>query len=304
LFLFVQDIAHVEGGYPSTRESMSCPTSVGRFSGPSLAGFGCPPRPETFANAASRMLAEAKEIDPACSEVHLKLSRFHCIWDWNWQKVSDEVQHSHELAADGTAKLLTEAWDGFYQARLGDLDRGLRQLDLVRAALPLYPHVWYFLAEAFYLARDFTRSAAASTNALELHPNCWFIHAMAGRAIAMLGDYSEGLRHLRMAKLLCPQDAGLNAAIAYIHAAAGKRDRATKLLSRSTANPGGQNASSILVAMVHAALGDNHRALNEIEQACAAREWYVTGLKRECCLDPLRADPRFRSVLSQVGIGH
>ena len=33
LFLVAQDIAHVDGGYPSARESMSCRYSVGRFSG-------------------------------------------------------------------------------------------------------------------------------------------------------------------------------------------------------------------------------------------------------------------------------
>jgi tetratricopeptide (TPR) repeat protein len=82
-------------------------------------------------------------------------------------------------------------------------------LELVSTVLPLYPHVWYFLAEAFYLARDFVGAVAASNRALELHPNCWYMHVMAGRAIAMIGDYSEALRHLRMAKLLNPEDAGL-----------------------------------------------------------------------------------------------
>lgn len=41
--------------------------------------------------------------------------------------------------------------------------------------------------------------------ALQLHPNCWYLHTTAARALMMLGDYAEALRHLRLAKLLCPE---------------------------------------------------------------------------------------------------
>jgi len=47
-------------------------------------------------------------------------------------------------------------------------------------------------------------------------PNCWYIHAMAGKALTNACDYSEAMRHLRMAKLLHPEDAGLVAAIAWV----------------------------------------------------------------------------------------
>jgi DNA-binding winged helix-turn-helix (wHTH) protein/Tfp pilus assembly protein PilF len=258
--------------------------------------------PEKLAGAATYFLAEAGEIDPACPDVHLSLSRLHYVWHWNWQRVTEEVQHARELATNNTTKLIAQAWGGYYLALLGDLDRGLRELKHAAAGLPLEPLVWYFLAQAYYLARDCTRAAVASTEALELHPNCWYLHTIAGKALAILGDYSEALRHLRMSKLLYPEDAGLVAAIAWVHALAGKRDHAVELLRRITTSPAGQQPSLISVAMVHAALGDTNRAVNVIEKACAGHDWYVAGLKRDCCLDSLRTDRRFRWVLSRAGI--
>ncbi len=189
-----------------------------------------------------------------------------------------------------------------YFARLGDLDRGLCQLQQASIGLPLKPLVWCFLAEAHFLARDFARAASVSTEALQLHPNCWYLHRMAATAFAILGDYIQALRHLRLAKLLYPEADLLLGAIAYVHALAGWRDRAVGLLTRIIETPAGQHAPLISLATVQAALGDRDRALDSIEGACAGHEWYIAGLKRDGCLDPLRTDPRFRRVLSQLGI--
>jgi tetratricopeptide (TPR) repeat protein len=258
---------------------------------------------EQGVGAAKALLAEAKEIHSGCADVHISLSRLHCVWDWQWQRARDEVQHGLELATDDGTKLVAETWHGSYLARLGDIDRGLRQLQHASLALPLYSLVWNFLAEAHFLARDFTAAAAVSTEALELHPNCWYHHTMAARALTMLGEYTDALRHLRLAKLLYPEtDLGFVAAIAYVHAVAGRRDRAVRLLKRILVEQDGQHASLLSLAMVLAALGDKSRALDNIERACAVHEWYISGLKRDCCVDPLRTDPRFRRVLSQVGI--
>jgi DNA-binding winged helix-turn-helix (wHTH) protein len=258
---------------------------------------------EEGAGAAVALLTEANKIQPGCPEVHLSLSRVHCIWDWQWQKAGDETQYAFELARDHTTKLMAQAWQGSYLARVGDLDRGLRQLRQACMALPLSPIVWSFLADAHFLARDFRGSAAATKEALHLHPNCWYLHRAAAKAHTMLGDYAEALRHLRLARLLnAGPKFGLLWDIAYVHALAGRRENAIRLLTRIEGVPSGLYDSPVSLAKVLAALGDKDRAMDNIEGACAARDWYISGLKRDCRLDPLRSDSRFRRVLSQVGI--
>ncbi len=82
--------------------------------------------------------------------------------------------------------------------------------------------IWTLLAEALFLAREFEGSATVLADALQLHPNYWSLHAMAARALAMLGEYTDALRHLRLARLLCPElDVRLLATVAYVHAKAG-----------------------------------------------------------------------------------
>jgi len=95
-------------------------------------------------------------------------------------------------------KLIAEAWDGSILRWLGDLDRGLRQLQHVSAGLPLEPLLSYCLAEAYILARDFTRAADASRDALELHPNL-LVHprdepGKASRCLAITARLCDTLR--------------------------------------------------------------------------------------------------------------
>ena len=253
--------------------------------------------------AAVSLLAKASEMHPQSAEVHLSRSRMHCVWDLQWQRASDELQQGLELAADDSTRVAGRAWQGVYLARLGDLDRGLDQLQQASQAFPLSPHVWFFLAEALYLARDFSGSAAASEEGLQLHPHCWYLHATAARPFALLGEYTEALQHLRLARVLCPEAAsGIVGAIAWVHAIAGKRDRAARLLTRLKEAPSGGHLPLASLAMIHAVLGDTHRALDYMEAACAAHEWYIPALTRDRCVDGLRTAPRFRAALSRAGL--
>jgi tetratricopeptide (TPR) repeat protein len=183
---------------------------------------------------------------------------------------------------------------------LGDANRGLRQLQQVSLACPLFPHIWYFLVEAHLLSRDFYSAATTSSAALELHPHCWYLHEGAAKAATMVGEYSEALRHLRLARLLSPE-AGprLLAAAAYVHAVAGNKDHAARLLARVPEKSRHARVSYISLATALAALGDKHHAVDNIEAAFAEHEWFAPALDRDCAVDTLRTDSRFRGLLAR-----
>jgi hypothetical protein len=111
------------------------------------------------------------------------------------------------------------------------------------------------------------------------------------------------VRHLRLAKLLWPE-AGfvLSGAIACVHAMAGRKDRAARLLTQIVEAPSGGHLPFTSLALIHAALGDGHRALDGVEAACNAHEWRLPGFNRDYCVDQLRSTPRFRAALSRCGI--
>ncbi|MDQ3697992.1 MAG: hypothetical protein M3373_08220 [Gemmatimonadota bacterium] len=69
--------------------------------------------------------------------------------------------------------------------------------------------------------------------------------------------------------------------------------------SRSGDGPG----SSFFPAIIHLGLGETERALDLLEQAAAERNWHLRLLKVEPIFDPVRSDPRFKALLTTVGLG-
>jgi len=252
---------------------------------------------------AQALLEEANQIDPACSDVHLSRSRLFGLGHWQWERAHDELQHALDLAIHDETRYLVGAWQGCYLVERGEQEKGLQRLGWANAACPLSPFLWRFLAEAHFLARDFSGCVAVSRKALQLHPHCWLLHRALGRALTALGEYGQARRCYRRATLLynAPQ-AGLLAELAYLDAAAGRKDSAGRMLGRLRLPAGRQDVSLVAIAQIHAALGDKDRALDCLEQACANRDWALSALKQDYRLDPVRSERRYRKVLTEVGI--
>ena len=56
------------------------------------------------------------------------------------------------------------------------------------------------------------------------------------------------------------------------------------------------------IALVYAGLKDKDNAFTWLEKAYEARDKGLTYLKVDPCLDPLRADPRFKDLEKRVGL--
>jgi len=54
------------------------------------------------------------------------------------------------------------------------------------------------------------------------------------------------------------------------------------------------------LALIYVGMGDREQALDELEQAYAAKCQWLTFLKVERIFDPLRSDPRFIELLKKV----
>ena len=61
------------------------------------------------------------------------------------------------------------------------------------------------------------------------------------------------------------------------------------------------NPSAYIVGTFHAALGEKDKAFAELNRSYENREYFMTLLKVDPRLDPLRDDPRFQELLRKVG---
>jgi TolB-like protein/Flp pilus assembly protein TadD len=135
--------------------------------------------------------------------------------------------------------------------------------------------------------------------------------------------YGEALTALKEAKVFAPDNAGINAWLAYTYYASGdfqsarlacesgdksnrpiclalvynkldRRPEAESLFTKFQADRG--DTSAVFYAMIYAQWGKTTRALDWLETAMRHRDPYLEKLKTNASFDPLRSEPRFQAI--------
>ena len=256
---------------------------------------------EDVAPRAEALLQAASAIDPDNAGVHLSRSRLLHLFQWQWQQAREQLERAFETAGPGDLQPVIGAWRGFDLVARGELQQGIRELSRSSEACPLSTFIWRMLADAHFLARDFTGCVAVGREALELHPGCCLLYRSLGRGLTALGEYDDARSQFRRANVVSgsPQIAVL-ADIAYLDAVAGNRDHAAAFLGRQQRQPG--HVSRVLMAEICSAMGNKERALEYLEEACLTRDWAIAGAMQNIRFDPIRNSARFRSVLARAGM--
>jgi tetratricopeptide (TPR) repeat protein len=88
------------------------------------------------------------------------------------------------------------------------------------------------------------------------------------------------------------------AALAYAYVMAGKRDEALRMLKDIMTNPA--KLVPYRIAAVYLALGDKDRAIEWLKKDYERRDNWMTWLKVDPVMDPLRSDPRFVKLMRRM----
>lgn len=80
-------------------------------------------------------------------------------------------------------------------------------------------------------------------------------------------------------------------------------EKARAILDELRACEDSQYVSPQSLAWIHVGLGENEYALDRLAQAVAEGTPYMFNIHQVALYDPLRSDPRFAELASQVGSG-
>jgi tetratricopeptide (TPR) repeat protein len=160
---------------------------------------------------------------------------------------------------------------------------------------------WRILGEAYYFSHRYSQAIAQLQKTVELDPQYWFPHMGLGRAYLQAGRTREAIAELETATRLAPEIPDPLSALGNAYGVAGQKERANASLARLQQLAGQTYVSPYYFTVLYAGLGAKTRALEALAEAYRERSIFMTWLKTDPVLDPLRATRQFQNLYGRVG---
>ncbi|HET9385568.1 MAG TPA: BTAD domain-containing putative transcriptional regulator [Gemmatimonadales bacterium] len=250
--------------------------------------FGAPP--DAFPQART-IARKALALDEELADAYLVLGHIAFEYDWDWPEAERLLRRAIELSPSNARAHFI--YGGGFLIAMARFEEAEREMRLASQLDPLSPAV---AAVASYPARFAGRYSAAEAmlrSARQVFPDDQEIQQALGITHELEGRHAEAIAELDSAR----SPLGLRA---WVYGRAGQHDSAVAML-RHLEERGRRGAvSPWQLALAHLSLGDQERALDDLEAAYRGRWREMAWLNVYPYVAPLRGHPRFQALLARM----
>ena len=243
---------------------------------------------------AKAALQKALELDDNLADAHLALASICFSLEYDWQKAESEYKRSLTLGPDNAAAHTS------YAAYLGAMGRFDDAVAEANKAAELAPSAMadITLGRIYYSMRRYDQAVDYCQRSLKKEDNV-LGHFFLGFIYVAQQKREEGIAEFQKATTYS-KNGGALAGLAYGYAVNGRKEDAEKIISELNSG----TASGLIVpyrlAAVYVALGDKDKAIQWLTKEYEDRGNWMTQLKVDPVMDPLRSDPRFQDLMRRM----
>jgi serine/threonine-protein kinase len=253
--------------------------------------------PDVARRHAPEAVAQALKLDPDLGEAHCAVAFLKTLWEFDWVGAEREFKRALELSPSSA-----DTYD-LYGRMCSGLGRHEEALTLQRRAQELDPLAHRTdVATTQLRAGRYAEAAAGAAHALEADPTNDRALATLGWACLKQGKIDEGLAALQRAVAVAPASTQWLAQLGQAYAVTGRTDQAREVLHQMEDRARHAHVSPYHMAYVFTGLGEHERAVDLLERAFAERAGAVYGIKGSFLFAPLRAHPRFQTLLKKMNL--
>jgi TolB-like protein/DNA-binding winged helix-turn-helix (wHTH) protein/lipoprotein NlpI len=239
---------------------------------------------------------KALSLDESLAEAHLAIAEVNFYQDWNFSAAEKEFRRTLALNPNYATG---HQWYGEFLSVLGRHQEAIREVETATALDPLSAIVHHQAGQSFQQARQYDRAIQEYEQALKLNPNLYVSYEAMYWAYRRQGKYEAALQAMRGAAPYWRPDQGMASLIdglsdAYAH---GKKEG---FLRQSVEMHKRFRDAAIYLARDYSDLGEKERAVQELEMAFKNHDQIRIWILIDVELDPLRTDPRFQRMISQI----
>lgn len=256
------------------------------------------PQTESMPKARTAAL-KALELDEGLAEAHTSLALITENYDWDWQAAEKEFRRAIEL---NPSYATAHQWYAEYLALQGRFDEALAESERARRLDPVSLIIASDNGQILYYSRLYDRAIAQFRAVLEMEPNFFPAHIVAGPYVEK-GQFANALAET--GKLMIPADGPWAWSWrAYIYGRAGQPAQARRALEKLQQLYRQEYVGPDPALFAYIGMGDKDQAFAWFEKAYADHANSLTSLKVNPAYDSLRSDPRFKDLMHRVRLDH
>ena len=244
-------------------------------------------------------VTRALAIDDDLAEAHAAHALLLAVHEWRLAEAEPAFRRALALdPGDATA----HSWYAQYLSATGRRDEALAESRRAIELDPLSLVINTGFGSRLYWARRFDEAIAQCRKTLELDPAYDGARRCLAFAYAQRGAHEQAVRVLERDGSGSARTPSILAELGYVYARAGRATDAHRIISELTNRSAREYVSPYALALVHAGLGENGRALEWLERAGEEQSPRLVFLSVEPAFDGLRGDPRFAALRTKLGL--
>jgi adenylate cyclase len=245
---------------------------------------------------------KALELDPTLADAHRVRALIAMNHDWDRKGAEEALTCALQLGPGSAASHFWNAW------RLALLERrhdqAIVELDEAERLNPLDLQLKTQIGYVHHFHHDVDRAIEQFEKVLSLEPTFAFAHYALGDAYTQTGQFERGISELNHAIALAGRSVNHIAALGYAYGRSGNRDRAKDHLEELASRAAHSYVPAIWSALIHLGLSDLDRLFDRLDRAFEERDGSLILITGAVEFDAVRDDPRFKSLLGRMGLGH
>jgi TolB-like protein/Tfp pilus assembly protein PilF/DNA-binding XRE family transcriptional regulator len=257
---------------------------------------GTMPPIEAMAKA-KESASKALEYDDRLAEAHSTLAYRTTHHDWDWALAETQFQHALDLNPNYA---VCHHWYSHYLTAVGRTEESLNASKRCLELDPLDLVINIHMAWHYQFARQYEQAIEQCWKTSELHPNSFWPAYFFGLAYEQQGQVDRAIEEYRTSVRMSGEVTFATAALGHLYGIAGKVDEARSVYEELKAKAAQTYVPAYDIALVCIGLGWNDQSLEYLARAHEERSGWITYLKVDPRLDPLRGDVRFIDLLRRV----
>jgi TolB-like protein/Flp pilus assembly protein TadD/DNA-binding XRE family transcriptional regulator len=257
---------------------------------------GTMPPIEAMAKA-KESASKALEYDDRLAEAHSTMAYRTTHHDWDWALAEAQFQHAFDLNPNYA---VCHHWYSHYLTAVGRTEESLNASKRCLELDPLDLVINIHMAWHYQFARQYEQAIEQCWKTSELHPHSFWPAYFFGLAYEQQGQVDRAMEEYRTSVRMSGDVTFATAALGHLYGIAGKVDEARAVYEEMKAKAVQTYVPAYDIALVCIGLGWNEQALEYLARAHQERSGWITYLKVDPRLDPLRGDVRFVDLLRRV----